>query len=204
MSIIVGIACSMTGRYRWAIWTGWVLTIMGSGILYLLDVETTIVQWVFINVAVSIGTGMLFPAMTLGIQAASRQEDAGHSVAFYAFTRVFGQALGVAIGGVAFQNELKRRLNSYELLAPKAAEWSRDATALVSVIKHMEHGIMRDQLKQAFADGLKIIWLVMLALSVVAGIASLFTEKYSLDQELKTKQAFKEQKKVGDVEKIAA
>lgn len=201
MSIIVGIICSITGRYRWAVWTGWILTIAGSGILRLLDVNTSVVQWVFINIAVSIGTGMLFPAMTLAIQAASRQEDAGHSVAFYAFTRVFGQALGVAVGGVAFQNELRRTLKTYELLAPKADEWSHDATLLVSVIKHMEHGAMRDQLKQAFSDSLKIIWLVMLVLALLAGIASIFTEKYSLDQEMKTKQAFKEQKKVKDVEK---
>jgi len=204
MSIIVGILCSMTGRYRWAIWTGWVFAIAGSGILFLLDVETTITQWVFINIPVSIGTGMLFPAMTLGIQAASRQEDAGHSVAFYAFTRVFGQALGVAVGGVAFQNEIRRRLSSYALLAPKAEEWSRDATALVSIIKHMEDGVMKTQLKEAYADGLRIIWLIMLVLAAVAGLASLWTQKFSLDQEMKTKQGFKEQQKVKDVEKVEA
>ena len=204
MSIIVGIVCSITGHYRWAVWAGWFLTTLGSGILILLDVKTSVVQWVFINVAVSIGTGMLFPAMTLAIQAAGRQEDSGHSVAFYAFIRVFGQSLGVAVGGVAFQNQMRNKLLAYPLLADLADEYSKDATSLVHVIKHMEHGLMRDQLIQAYADALKIIWIVMTALSAVGLIASAFTRAYSLDQEHKTKQGYQgdEGKKVEDVEKL--
>lgn len=46
---VTGIVISKTGRYRWAIWSGWVLTTLGLGILNLLDVNTTTVQWVFIN-----------------------------------------------------------------------------------------------------------------------------------------------------------
>lgn len=201
MSVVVGIICAKTGRYRWAIYTGWFLTTMGAGVLILLGPSTSIVSWIFLNFPISIGTGMLFPAMALAIQAAGRQEDAGHAAAFYSFTRVFGQSLGVAIGGVIFQNQIKIKLQGYELLAPLADAYSKDATALVGIIKTMEEGLEKTQLIQAYADALKIIWVVMCALSAVGLVASLATKGYSLNQEHKTLQGFKDKERLADPEK---
>ncbi|KAL2063446.1 hypothetical protein VTL71DRAFT_5251, partial [Oculimacula yallundae] len=201
MSVVVGIICAKTGHYRWAIYTGWLLTTIGAGILILLGPSTSIVSWIFLNVPISIGTGMLFPAMALAIQAAGRQEDAGHAAAFYSFTRVFGQSLGVAVGGVIFQNQIKIKLLSYELLAPMADAYSKDATALVGIIKLMEEGLEKTQLVQAYADALKMIWVVMCALSAVGLVGSLATKGYSLDQEHKTLQGYKEQEALADPEK---
>ena len=196
MSVIVGIVCAKTGRYRWSIWIGWVLTTLGSGLLMLLEPQTTIAGWVFLNVTVAIGTGMLFPAMGLAIQAAGRPQDAGHSAAFYSFIRVFGQSLGVAIGGVVFQNQIKQKLLSHPLLAPMAGEYSKDATALVRIIKGMQEGTEKTQLIQVYADSLKTIWLVMCALSAVAMVANVFIKGYSLEQEHKTLQGFHEDRVV--------
>ena len=135
---------------------------------------------------------MLFPALALAIQASSRSQDAGHSIAFFTFIRTFGQSIGVAVGGVVFQNQIKSKLNSYPLLAPQAGAYSADATALVEIIKNMEAGLERTQLIQAYADSLKTVWIVMCALSAVGLLASLFTKGYSLDQEHKTIQGFQE------------
>lgn len=44
-SVITGILITRTGRYRWAIWGGWALTVLGTGLLYLLDVDTPTVAW---------------------------------------------------------------------------------------------------------------------------------------------------------------
>jgi MFS family permease len=194
MAVVVGVVSSLTGRYRWGIWVGWLLTTLGSGLLILLGPDTTIAEWVFLNVAVSVGTGMLFPAMALAIQAAGRSKDAGHAAAFYSFLRVFGQSIGVAISGVIFQNQIKQKLLSYELLAPLADQYSKDATALVGVIKGMADGIEKTQLIKAYADSLDTVWIVMTALSAVAFFASLWTKGYSLTQEHNTKQGFHEEK----------
>ncbi|TGO66059.1 hypothetical protein BOTNAR_0069g00090 [Botryotinia narcissicola] len=201
MSVVVGVLVAKTGRYRWALWSGWSLATFGSGILYLLKPSTSIVQWVFINVPISIGTGMLFPALGLGIQAASRPQDAGHAAAFYSFDRVFGQAIGVAIGGVVFQNQIKEKLLAHPLLASMATEYSKDATALVKLIQNMDEGLERTQLKDAYADSLKMIWIVMCALSGAALVSSLFVKGYSLEVEHKTLQGLKEEKK-SDIEAV--
>ncbi|TVY38551.1 Efflux pump [Lachnellula subtilissima] len=200
MAVIVGVVSSLTGRYRWAIWIGWFLVTLGSGLLILLEPGTSIPGWIFFNFAVSIGTGMLFPAMALAIQAAGRPEDAGHAAAFYSFTRVFGQSVGVAIGGVIFQNQIKQKLLSYEVLAPFAQQYSKDATALISVIKGMAEGTDKTHLIKAYSDSLSTIWMVMTALSGVAFVASLWTKGFSLTQEHNTKQGFHEEEKTADPE----
>jgi hypothetical protein len=128
--------------------------------------------------------------MGLGIQAAGRPQDAGHSIMFYSFIRVFGQSLGVAVGGVVFQNQIQKKLSEYPLLAPLAGKYSKDATALVSLIQGMEAGIEKTQLIQAYADSIKTIWVVMAALSGAIFTSSVFVKGYSLDQKHKTLQGF--------------
>lgn len=204
MAIIVGITCAKIGRYRWAIWVGWVVTTLGLGVLILLKPKVSIAGWVFLNVPVSVGTGILFPSMALAIQAAGRQQDAGHAVAFYAFLRVFGQALGVAVGGVAFQNQIRNKLLSYPAFASRAVEYSKDATALVGIIHRMQEGTEKTQLIQAYSDSLQIIWIVMCALSGLALVSSIFTKAYSLDQEHHTLQGFDDGKHASDPETKAA
>ena len=123
-----------------------------------------------------------------------------YAVAFYSFFRAFGQGIGVAVGGTIFQNQIKKKLQAYPLLAPLAAEYSKDAAALVQVIKAMEKGTARSQLVDAYADSLKVVWVTMCGLAAVAFFTSFFVKGYSLDMEMLTEQGFKHQGKVADVE----
>ena len=204
MSVIIGVACASTGRYRWALWSGWVLTTLGAGLLTLLKPSSFVPAWVFLNVTVSIGTGMLYAPMALAIQAASRPQDAGHAVAFYSFLRVFGQSMGVAIGGVVFQNQIKTHIaaSSIPALASMADEYSKDATALVKIIAGMAEGEVKTALVQAFSDSLKMIWVVMCVLSAVGMISSVFTKGYSLVQEHNPEQGFDGGEREAEVEKV--
>ena len=82
-----------------------------------------------------------------------------------------------------------------------AAEYSQDATSLVGIIHAMADGEAKVQLIQAYADALKIIWVVMAALAAVAMVASFFTKGYSLDQIHQTKQGFVEKRRPSEEEK---
>ncbi len=64
---------------------------------------------------------------------------------------------------------------SYELLVPMADAYSKDATSLVGIIKHMKAGLEKAQLIQAYADSIKTMWIVMCAPVVwlVSPVASL-------------------------------
>lgn len=191
-SVVVGIAVSKTGRFRWAIWSGWLLTVLGMGLLYLLSPETSIPAWIFLNLAPGLGMGLLFSSMTCAIQAGVSQDDVAFAASTMTFIRAFGQAIGVAVGGVVFQSQLEINLNAYPSLARNASELSQHASSLVQTIKAMpKEDPERRMIVSAYADSLKVVWAVMAGLAFLALIASAWTEGLSLDQQLATEQGLR-------------
>ncbi|KAI1504614.1 major facilitator superfamily transporter [Biscogniauxia marginata] len=197
-SVVVGAVAGKTLKYRWALWSGWTLTTLGAGLLYLLQPETSVIQWVFLNVPLGIGVGSLFTAQILGIQASTAPVLNGHAAAFFSFIRIFGQAIGVAVSGVIFQNVFRQQLSDIPEFASVANEYSRDATIVVEVIKEMPEGTPKRLIIQAFADSLRAIWLSLLAFSAVGLALSATVKGYSMKQEHMT-----EQKLVGEKSRAA-
>jgi MFS family permease len=197
----VGAFIAKTGRYRWAIWTGWFLTTLGSGLLVMLKPSSTTPEWIFLNLVGGLGSGMLFPAMAITVQAAATSADQAYASNIFSFLRAFGQTLGVAIGGVVFQNQMRKKMLSFPLLADMADEYSRDAAGLVQIIKALPDGDIKDQLKESYTDALKYIWIVMTVFAGIALIASIFTKAYALDRALETEQGFVEKQGPKDLEK---
>lgn len=193
----VGIIAARTGHYRWSLWCGWMLTTAGAGLLWLLQPRTSVAQWIFINLPVGVGTGMLFPAMALSIQAACEPGFNGQASAFYSFLRGVGQSLGVAISGVIFQNVFRRKLQALPAFAALADEYSREATVVVSIIKGMPAGADRAELVQAYADSLRVIWISLLAFAAAAMFLSAGIKGYTLDQEHITEQGLLGRSAVG-------
>lgn len=199
--MVVGILITVTGRYRWAIWSGWVLTVAGTGLLYLLDVHISTIGWIFLNLVGGLGMGMLFPSMAFAIQASQKNEDLAFAVAMFSFFRAFGQALGVAVGGTVFQNQMKTKLLAYPALASKAIEYSKDASSLVQIIKAMKDGAEKDDLQHAYVDNLKVVWLTMCGLAGVGLIASLWTRGLDMNKPLETEHGFIDDRRNNDEEK---
>lgn len=105
------------------------------------------------------------------------------------------------MGGVIFQNQLKKKLLTYPLLAPMAGAYSSDASGLVQIIKTMQHGVARTQLIQSYADSLKLVWIVMCALAGVALLSGFLIKGFELDRALETEQGFHVDKTAIDEEK---
>jgi len=118
----------------------------------------------------------------------------------FAFFRAVGQTFGVAISGVIFQNQMEKKLLTYPLLADKAVEWSHNASELVQIIKEMPAGAAKEQLKTAYVDALRYVWIVLCVFAGVAFVVSLWTEALPLDRALETEQGFKHKRKSSDEE----
>ncbi|KAF6225133.1 hypothetical protein HO133_010329 [Letharia lupina] len=192
-SILVGIAVSITGRFRWAIWSGWSLTVLGMGLLFLLGPETSVPAFVFLNLIPGLGLGLLFASMNLAIQAAATERNVGYAAAIYIFMRSLGQSVGVAVGGVIFQSEFAVELRGYPDLARNATALAQDASGLVQVIKAMPEGAAeRTAVVYAYADALKVVWAVMAGLAFVALLLALGTKGLSLNAKMETEQALRE------------
>lgn len=59
VGIITGLLITKSGSYRWAIWSGWATTTLGIAILVLLDVDTAVVQWVFLDLVSGVDLGLV-------------------------------------------------------------------------------------------------------------------------------------------------
>ncbi|KAJ6103473.1 hypothetical protein N7486_005900 [Penicillium sp. IBT 16267x] len=193
-AVVVGILITVTGRYRWAIWLGWTVSTIGLGLMCLIKVETSTYGWILLNLVPGLGLGILFPSLGYAVQASAEPDHLAIAVAMFSFFRALGQAIGVAIGGVIFQNQMFKNLLKYPALAPMASAYSQDASGLVQVIKSMADGATKLHLKEAYTDSLRIVWVVCCAISGVALLFSLLTESYDLDKALQTSQGLRDGK----------
>ncbi|MCJ1371476.1 hypothetical protein MMC20_002693 [Loxospora ochrophaea] len=193
-AMAVGVVAAKTGHYRWALWVGWVLTTFGVGLLYLMATTTTIPQWIFLLLVSGIGIGLLFPAMALAIQASAPPKDIAIAAAMFTFFRAFGQTIGVAIGGVVFQNRMEANLASNPALSGMATQYSLDVVGLVGTINSMPRGDPQTIiLKTAFSNSIRTIWAVMCGLAGVALLSAIWVKHYDLNQNLVTEQGFEGQ-----------
>lgn len=191
-TVIVGIIVGKTGKYIWSLWAGWILAVLGFGLQHLLTPTTPIVGWIFIFIVTGLGTGLLFPGLIFSIQAATAENDVAPAIIVFTFLRTFGQAVGVALGGVVFQNDMRRQISSHPSIAKFASEWSKDASALVQIIHHMPDGQAKIDLRQSYNDALRTVWIVCCAFAAAGLIASMGIKAYTLDRELGSNQRFVE------------
>ena len=149
--------------------------------------------FVFLNLIPGLGMGLLFASMNLAAQAAATERHVGFAAAMYIFMRSLGQGIGVAVGGVVFQSQFAVELRKYPDLARNATALAQDASGLVQVIKAMPQGAAeRTAVVHAYADALKVVWVVMAGLAFVALVLSFGTKGLSLNAEMETEQALKE------------
>jgi MFS family permease len=178
---LVGFLIASTGRYREALAAGWIITTTSLGTMYLLDVHTATYEWVLINFFVGIGTGSLFTSLNLAVQSNIAAHEVSHALGFFAFFRALGQAIGVAVGGVTFDNIFRGKVKQNSELAAYANQLSKGAAALIEVLKTIpDSDPQKPALVQIYADSLRMLWPVMCACSGVALLVSLFIKVYSL------------------------
>lgn len=187
-AFIVGTLISRTGHYRWAVWSGWAITTLGLGLLYLLDVNTSTVEWIFLNLVVGIGLGFNYSALGVTLQAATSEEDMSSAVAMFTFFRLMGQALGVVIGGVTFQDQIRTKLLEIPSLAPMADQYANDGAALAQQIKTIKDSNDRTMVIQVYADSLKTVWAVLCGAAGLALLTSLVIKDLSLDRQFVSPQ----------------
>jgi fucose permease len=199
-AVIVGIIVAKTGRYRWAIWLGWTLTAVGIGLMTLFKAETKTAEWFLLSLVSGLGLGILYPAMSFAIQAAASNRDLPFAAALYSFFRNFGQMLGVAVGGVIFQNKVRHNMEGYPDLADKAVEYSKDASALVEIIRKMppEMEGVKHEIITSYVDSLGFVWMVMCGLALLALLLSTHTKGITLERALETEQGFQTKSKAED------
>ncbi|KAJ5606219.1 hypothetical protein N7510_009000 [Penicillium lagena] len=205
ISVITGIVAAKVGRYRWALWAGWPLSSLGLGLLCLLDANTPTAKWVCLNLVAGIGLGILYPTVMLAVQVASDPAYQSITVTMTTFFRVLGQAVGVAIGGVVFQNRIKNNFNNHPSLGRSADQYASDASSLVEYIKALpSESSRRHLIESLYADSLSIVWAVMCTVAALGFLSSLFTKSYSMDRNFSSSQGLRVGSQASDEESTSS
>jgi MFS family permease len=180
-SIVAGRLMAKFGRFRWAVWSGWAITIIGTGLLILLDADLKAYGWVLIFVVVGLGQGLLLMSINVAVQAMSEIKHVADAVAMYAFTRAFGMCIGVAIGGTVFQNRLSEHLSDRRLPTAMA----KNAEGFSKTLKDLPKSSTEYQAYiSAYTEGFQNVFQVLTAVAGLAGLLSLFIKRYNMDKNL--------------------
>ncbi|KAK5203644.1 hypothetical protein LTR41_010671 [Exophiala xenobiotica] len=178
-SAVVSQLISHTGLYQWAIWSGWLVTTLGAGLLLLLGTHSTPAVWVTIFIIFGLGNGALLSAINFSIQAIAYPGDAGRAASMYTFFRSLGMAVGVAVGGNVFQNTMAHRLRDSAL----SEEIARHAEAYIQVLRNMsETNLVKHDIMDAYLGGFHGVFFVLLGSSAVGLVIGPFIKRYSMDR----------------------
>lgn len=192
MAITVGLASSgvasgvlltKLGRYRWVLVQGWVLMILGNGLMILLDVEIPSSHWIPIFILVGLSHGPTMMSLIICIQAAAPKEDVSYAASVYTFMRSLGQSVGVAIGATVFQNTMAHHLSTLSL--PPAV--ASNAEEFVSILKLMPLDSPERKLYTlAYAQSFRNLFEVLTGFAVLGLLTSLLIKEYSLNRNLES------------------
>lgn len=180
-SIVVSFLTTRLGRFRWAVWLGWAVTSVATGLFLLFDIDTPTATWVTILAIFGLGNGMVLTSVNVAIQAISKAEDCGRAAAMYAFMRSLGMSVGVAVGGTTFQNIMSRKLR--ELGLPDAI--AKNAEAFVERLWYLqEDDPVRIGALQAYVAGFHGVFWVMTGIALAALVVSLCIRRHSMNKPL--------------------
>ncbi|TCD71948.1 hypothetical protein EIP91_000080 [Steccherinum ochraceum] len=201
-AIIAGISVKVLGKYRPANMVGWVLIVLGFGVLSLLELDSSMGRWVGYQVIVAAGLGLIYSSTVFPVLASLSPEDAASALAFLAFLRSFAQTWGITIASTVLQNELKTKLpKEFTSLFPEGLQI---AYAAIPVIGTLEEPL-RTEVRVAFAESLSVIWKTMIGISGLGLISLLFMKEVKListvDKRFSLKQDARESQ--NDLEKEA-
>ncbi|KAF2684442.1 MFS general substrate transporter [Lentithecium fluviatile CBS 122367] len=180
-SIVVAVLTTRLGRWRWAIWSGWALTILGIGLLLLLDLHTSYAVLAVILAVFGIGSGMVLTSVNVGIQAISKVEDCAMAASMYGFFRSLGMPLGVALSGTTFTNAMKSKLSSFGL----PDEIAHDSERYIYVLQTMAlDDLRRTAILESYLHGFRAVFILMTGVAGSALAASLFIKRFSMEKRL--------------------
>lgn len=179
LAIISGLVVNKTGHYKSQISVGWSLLLIGLGLMTLLRADSNSGMYLGFPIIVGFGAGILYSSTNFSVLAPLEPAQQPHGSAFYALVRAAGQVVGISIGSTILQNRLAK------LLPVKFASMfggGEIAFAAIPVIKDLPEPL-RSQVRSAFADSIRTIWIVTSGIAGVALLLSLTIRNIPLTKE---------------------
>lgn len=121
-----------------------------------------------------LGAGPLYESTILALQSQVRPQDLASSTASFNFVRYTGNAVGIALGSVIFQNVLAKKITGLNGKLPSSVlDKIRQSSAgtMVDFIKQLPKD-QQQPIRQIYTDSLKMTWVFYTAVSGVGLLGS--------------------------------
>lgn len=191
MSIVCALLIELSRRYVWTVWVGWLLSTIGLATMVLLAHDTPSAEYNGLQIATGLGMGILYPALTIPLQAASTADDAGVATGILVFFRALGSVIGVSLCAAIFSNRFQNQLPGLNL--PPALGF-QDASKAIDFIPRIQTLNITAEAKisllEIYADSLKYIWVALASLSGIGLFSTLFIKELTLEKDDRGRQAF--------------
>ena len=198
-SAIVGIFIKKTGQYLLPIWVGFAALTLGFGLF--IDLPYQRGSWarvIIFQIIAGIGVGPGFQAPLIALQSKVHPRDIATASATFYFIRNLATAMSIVIGGVVFQNGMRKREDTLArfLPLPLAQRLGSGGAGSSSAIVAKLEAAQRIPTQRAYTDSLKIIWVLFTCVAAVGLAISLLIGKQTLSREHQVqKQGLEEQER---------
>ncbi|TFY71509.1 hypothetical protein EVG20_g1500 [Dentipellis fragilis] len=170
MAVVAGLTITKSARYRPQIWFAWALSTIGCGLLSLLDADSSRAKAIGYQVLVGFGLGIVYVGTYFPILAPFPVTESTRALALFVFFRNFAAVWGITIGGSILQNELRKRLPAK--FSSTFTDGTQIAYAVIPQIPDLPQPL-KDEVRRAFADSVRLIWQVLTGISGLGFLVSL-------------------------------
>ncbi|KAM5540717.1 hypothetical protein V8D89_005748 [Ganoderma adspersum] len=174
-ALISGILIKVVQKYRLMNLAGWIISIVGFGVLSLLRPDSGLGETVGFQFLMAAGVGIVWTATVYPVLAPLPVSRNAAALGFFAFSRAFAQTWGITIAGVILQNQLKSNLpEAFFAQFPEGVQLDTLYAAITTISSLPEP--LRTEIQDAFADSFSVVWKVMVGFCG-AGLLSVFLLK---------------------------
>ncbi|KAI0083102.1 iron permease [Irpex rosettiformis] len=191
-AMVCGVSFMVFNRYLPQNYVGWVLMVAGSGVLAVLGVDSSKAAIISAPIMLGMGVGMGWTMTQFPILASLPYSNNAHALSFFTFVRNLSQTMGVAIGGSILQNLLTHKLPaSYIAQLPSGVSFAYSAIPTLNSLDPATQFLVR----KAFADSLKLMWLVMIGISGIGLVSVFFMKEIPMRHDLDEQWALEQKEK---------
>ncbi|KAI1363925.1 major facilitator superfamily domain-containing protein [Xylaria arbuscula] len=184
-----GVVLSKFGQYRPLHVVAFALSVLGYGLVHLLDQSTYKAVWVILELLLSVGLGITISTILPAILAALPDSDVASANAAFSFVRTFGFTWGVTLASIIFNAVFNRNLSQIELPSLRDELRNGGAYAFASQVEKVKPLIDAEswnQILRVYIASLRSVWWFGLGTSILALLLVVVEEDLVLSTELET------------------
>jgi MFS family permease len=183
------------GQYKPIHFAGFGLMAIGFGLLSLLDVHSSVAEWVVYQAVESAGAGLVAAALLPAVQVRLAEADSASSTATWGFVRSLGLVWGSVVPSTVFNNrfdQLAYRIGDVSVRSALKNGHAYEHATQAFVKALPVQGGVREEVIGVFSDSLKRVWQVGIAFAMLGFVMVFFEEKVKLRDTLETEYGMRE------------